>query len=182
MINEYQEIVGAIVTLIAAFIGFGGIIYSQRALVAMTREQAATAREAELKSIKTAFAGEMPVLEADLGRAADLVTAHIAMAEELRRAGSARKTPPRISFAFATPVFDSHVSRLGLLSPELSRGISRTYGQLKSYSLQTQSDVPDMEAGVAAEVMRSVAGRLETLKRELGEVCRLLEREIAGVR
>ena len=65
----------------------------------------------------------------------------------MAKTGSGRKTQPRVTFRFATPVFDSHVSKVGLLSSDLSFKISSLYKMLKSYSVQAQADVPEMKLG-----------------------------------
>ena len=38
-VERYQGLIGAFVTLVAAFLGFGGVIYSQRKLMAMAETQ-----------------------------------------------------------------------------------------------------------------------------------------------
>ena len=166
----FQDLMGLFVTLIAAFIGFGGVIYSQRALVRMTRNQDAAKAERELKSFENAMVGELSALQLSLSNSLELLNAQIGMAQQMATLSADKKTQPRITFHFVTPVFDSHVSRIGLLSPDLSFKVSSLYGRLKSYSLQSQSDVPEMEAGLAAKVMESVNGGLIALKQELEEL------------
>lgn len=166
----FQDLIGVLVTLIAAFIGFGGVIYSQRSLVRMTRNQDAAKAESELRSFENAMVGELSALQLSIANSLDLLKAQIGMAQQMAKISADKKTQPRIIFLFATPVFDSHVSRIGLLSPDLSFRVSSLYGQLKSYSLQSQKEVPEMEAGLAAKVMESVSGGLIALQQDLDEL------------
>lgn len=170
MTGGFQDLIGVFVTLIAAFIGFGGVIYSQRALVRMTRNQDSAKAESELRSFENAMVGELSALQLSITNSLELLNAQIGMAQQMAKMGTDKKTQPRITFLFATPVFDSHVSRIGLLSPDLSFKVSSLYGRLKSYSLQSQHDVPEMEAGLAAKVMESVSSGLVKLQRELEEL------------
>jgi hypothetical protein len=166
----FQDLIGVFVTLIAAFIGFGGVIYSQRALVRMTRNQDAAKNERELRSFENAMVGELSALQLSITNSLQLLNAQIGMAQQMAKRTVDKKTQPRITFHFATPVFDSHVSRIGLLSPDLSFKVSSLYGRLKSYSLQSQNDVPELEAELAAKVMDSVNSGLISLQQELEEL------------
>ena len=101
--------------------------------------------------------------------------AQIAIAEELTRGGGGRKTQPRVAFRFATPVFDSHVERIGLLNPDVSFKLSSLYGHILAFNTQAQDQVPDMDPALAARVMRSVeenlkalAGQMDALRADLG--------------
>jgi len=170
MAGGFQDLIGVLVTLIAAFIGFGGVIYSQRSLVRMTRNQDNAKAERELLSFENAMVGELSALQLSIANSLELLNAQIGMAQQMARIGVDKKTQPRITFLFATPVFDSHVSRIGLLSPELSFKVSSLYGRLKSYSLQSQKDVPEVEAGLAAKIMETVSGGLNALQQELEEL------------
>lgn len=170
MAGGFENLIGVLVTLIAAFIGFGGVIYSQRALVRMTRDQDQAQAKRELHSFENAMVGELQALQLSLTNSLDLLNAQIDMAQQMAKMGVDKKTQPRITFLFATPVFDSHVSRIGLLSPDLSFRVSSLYGRLKSYALQSQNDVPVMEAGLAAKVMESVSSGLVALQKELEEL------------
>lgn len=170
MMGGFQDLIGVFVTLVAAFIGFGGVIYSQRALVRMTRNQDAAKNERELRSFENAMVGELSALQLSITNSLELLNAQIGMAQQMATMAVGKKTQPRITFHFATPVFDSHVSSIGLLSPDLSFKVSSLYGRLKSYSLQSQSDVPEMEAGLAAKVMELVNGGLIALQQELEEL------------
>ena len=175
--EQYQTLIGNLVTLVAAFIGFSGVIYSQRKLmrmaeaqrahqVSLAKEQAEQERRDELVSFLNAFQGELSALQQALANSVKVLNAQIAIAEELARGGSGRKTQPRVTFRFATPVFDSHVGRIGLLSPDLSFKVSNLYGGFKSFSTQAQDEVPELEPGLAARIMRSVDESLRKLSDE----------------
>jgi hypothetical protein len=170
MLGEFKDVIGLMVTLVAAAIGFSGVIYSQRALARRTREEAEADGQRELRSFQNAMVGELSALQLSLANSLELLNAQISMSQQMARMGGEKKTQPRITFLFATPVFDSHVSRIGLLSPDLSFKVSSLYGRLKSYSLQSQKDVPEMEAGLAAKVMESVGGGLIALQKELDDL------------
>jgi hypothetical protein len=176
-IQTYQPFIGTLVTLVAAIIGFSGVIYSQRRLARvaeegrshqerMAREQAERQRLSEIRSFINAIIGELSALQFSLENAVKALAAQISIAEELARMANARKTQPRVVFHFPTPVFDSLVSRIGLLSPEMSYEVSKTYGQIKSYSIQDQAQVPDMDAALASHIMRSVQDNLRKLQAE----------------
>ena len=81
-----------------------------------------------------------------------------------------KKTQPRVVFRFATPVFDSHVARIGLLSPELSFKVSNLYGQFKSFSTQAMDQVPEMEPTLAVRIMHSVHESLQKLHADTEEL------------
>lgn len=178
MPQEYQNLISQMVTLLAAFIGFGGIIYSQRALVRMTRGQAEVESQRELKSFQNALVGELSALQLGITGSLDLLNAQIGMAEEMAKMGVAKRTQPRVTFVFATPVFDSHVSRIGLLSSELAFRVSSLFGRLKSYGLQSQGDVPEIEPRLAVKVMQSVSSGLIALQDELEQLKIALRGEI----
>ena len=178
ILEDYQGLLGSLVTLCAAAIGFAGVIYSQRSLVRMTREQSDVAIRLKLRSFQNAMVGELTALQQSIGRQAELLQAQIGLAEGLAKAGLDRKTQPRVSFMFATPIFDSHVGQIGLLSPVLSFKISSLYGTLKSYSAQAQVDVPEMNANHAVQVMHSVKEGLNALLLQADEVKVALEKTI----
>jgi hypothetical protein len=179
--EQYQTLIGDLVTLIAAFIGFGGVIYSQRELTKMAeaerahqanlaKEQVAQERRDELISFLNAIQGELSSLQEALGNSVKMVNAQIDIAEELARSGSRSKTKPRVTFRFATPVFDSQVGRIGLLSPAMAYQVSNLYGRFKLYSTQTQDEVPEVEPGLATRIMRQVEESLCALSDEAESV------------
>lgn len=163
IVERYQGLIGAIVTLVAAFLGFGGVIYSQRKLMAMSEMQRLQQKRDELTSFLNAVLGELSSLQGAIESALNVLSAQIAIAEELSKMGAGQKTQPRIAFRFATPVFDSHVDRIGLLSPDLSFKVSSVYGQLKGFSTQVQDQVPEMDPTIAIRIMRSVRDTLRKL-------------------
>ncbi len=170
MWGDLKDLVSVLVTLLAAFIGFSSVIYSQRSEARRARQEADAHSQRELRSFQNAMVGELSALQLSLSNSLSLLVAHINMTQQMAKMGADKKIQPRIIFLFATPVFDSHVSRIGLLSLDLSFKVSSFYGRLKSYSLQFQNDVPSMEAGLAAKVMESVSGDLTALQQELDEL------------
>ncbi|MFN4142421.1 hypothetical protein [Aestuariivirga sp.] len=162
-VERYQGLIGAIMTLVAAFLGFGGVIYSQRKLMAMAEMQRLQQKRDELTSFLNAVLGELSSLQGAIESALNVLSAQIAIAEELSGSGAGRKTQPRIAFRFATPVFDSHVDRIGLLSPDLSFKMSSVYGQFKGFNTQVQDQVPEMDPTLAIRIMRSVRDTLRKL-------------------
>ena len=111
--------------------------------------------------------------------AAKVLNAQIAIAEELAKSASGRKTQPRIAFRFATPVFDSRVGRIGLLSPELSFKVSSVYGHFKGFNTQAQDQVPEMDPALAVRIMRSVHDTLWKLSAdaEVLDICADCQRD-----
>jgi hypothetical protein len=186
-------LIGSLMTLIAAFIGFWGVIYSQRKLMKMAdaervhqerlaREQAAEERRAELNSFINAVLGELSALQGAIGNAGKVLDAQRAIAEELAHKGIDRKTQPRIAFRFATPVFNSHVGRIGLLNPDLSFKLSSLYGHILSFSTQSQDQVPEMDPALAVKVMRSVDANLKSLADEIEALKAGLAKESGAIR
>lgn len=184
-----DSLIGNVVVLLAALIGFWGVIYSQRQLAAMAeaqrrhdedlaKRQAISDRNAELRAFANAFLGELSALRQTIASGQTLLSAQISLAEEISRQSPQRKTQPRISFGFATPVFDSHVARIGLLPHDLTYRISNLYGQMKSFAATDQKEVPEMDAGMAAQVMRSVGQTLSKLDADIGALQALLNSEI----
>ncbi len=180
MMAEYQNLIGTIVTLTAAFIGFAGVIYSQRAIVRNSRLQAEAQAAKALRSFQNAIVGELSALKLSIDDSLKLLDSQIGMAEEMVKMGGSKKTQPRVTFLFATPVFDNLVSHVGLLTPDLSFKISSLYGRLKSLSLKLQSDVPEMEASIAARVMNSVSAGLTELQREIEDLKLALGANVQG--
>jgi hypothetical protein len=170
-LKDYQALVGACVALLAAIIGFSGVIYSQRRIAKvaedgrahqekMSKEQSERQRRSERESFLNAILGELSALQLSINSSVKILLAQISIAEELARMTNGKKTQPRVIFRFATPVFDSHVARIGLLSPELSFKVSNLYGQFKSFSTQAMDQVPEMEPAMAVQIMRSVHSSL----------------------
>ncbi|MBI2717411.1 MAG: hypothetical protein HY245_13045 [Rhizobiales bacterium] len=189
--KDYQPLIGASVALLAAIIGFSGVIYSQRRIAKvaeegrahqekMAREQGERQRRAERESFHNAILGELSALQLGLASAIKILLAQISIAEELARQNPGRKTQPRVVFRFATPVFDSHVARIGLLQPELSFKVSNLFGQFKSFAAQAQDQVPEMDAALAVRIMRSVEGSLQKLQTETEELKTLLGGGVAA--
>lgn len=173
-LKEYQTLVAACVALLASFIGFSGVIYSQRRIAKvaedgrthqekMSKEQGERQKKSERLSFHNAILGELSALQSSISNAIKILLAQISIAEELARQASGRKTQPRVVFRFATPVFDSHVARIGLLSPELSFKVSNLYGQFKSFSTQALDQVPEMDPALAVRIMQSVHESLQKL-------------------
>ena len=181
LFKDYQPLIGAIVALLAAIIGFSGVIYSQLRIAKvaedgrahqekMAREQGERQRRAERESFLNAILGELSALQLSINNSIKILLAQISIAEELARMTNGKKTQPRVIFRFATPVFDSHVARIGLLSPELSFKVSNLYGQFKSFSTQAMDQVPEMEPAMAVQIMRSVHGSLQKLYADTEEL------------
>ena len=137
-LKDYQALVGACVALLAALIGFSGVIYSQRRIARvaedgrahqekMSKEQGERQRRSERESFHNAILGELSALQLSIANSIKILLAQISIAEELSRMSNGKKTQPRVVFRFATPVFDSHVARIGLLSPELSFKVSKSF-------------------------------------------------------
>ena len=136
LLRDYQQLVGILVTLVAAFIRFSGVIYSQRSIARLARRQTETKSKRELKSFQNAMVGELSALQQSIKNSVELLDAQIAMAEEIAKKSPGKKMPPRTVFQFATPVFDSHVSQIGLLPPRTVIPSVCFYGRLKSYALR----------------------------------------------
>lgn len=181
ILKDYQTLVAATVAFLAALIGFSGVIYSQRRIAKVTedgrthqekmsKEQGERQRRAERESFLNAILGELSALQLSINNSIKILLAQISIAEELARVANGRKTQPRVIFRFATPVFDSHVARIGLLSPELSFKVSNLYGQFKSFSTQAMDQVPEMDPAMAAQIMRSVHGSLQKLHADTEEL------------
>ena len=181
ILKDYQTLVAATVAFLAALIGFSGVIYSQRRIAKvaedgrthqekMSKEQGERQRRAERESFLNAILGELSALQLSINNSIKILVAQISIAEELARVANGRKTQPRVIFRFATPVFDSHVARIGLLSPELSFKVSNLYGQFKSFSTQAMDQVPEMDPAMAAQIMRSVHGSLQKLHADTEEL------------
>ncbi|MBZ9673327.1 hypothetical protein [Mesorhizobium sp. ES1-3] len=177
LFHQYQDLIGTLTTLAAALIGFWGVIYSQRKLTRMAHDErvhdeqaagrfAALERRNELESFLNAIVGELSALQFSIEGAIRILQAQVGIAEELARQGSGRKTQPRVAFHFATPVFDSLVGKIGILNRSLSYEVSKLYGQFKSYSMQAQDQVPEIEAGLAGRIMQSVQESLRKLSVE----------------
>ncbi len=186
LFKEYQPLIGGLAALAAALIGFSGVIYSQRRIARvaeegrahqekMVREQSERAKKAERESFSNAIVGELSALQFGFDGAIRTLQAQTQIAEELARMGGGRKTQPRVVFRFSTPVFDSLVAKIGLLSPTQSFELSRLYGQIKSYSIQSQDQVPEMDPALAVRIMQSgqdsmrkLSAEAEALKNTLG--------------
>lgn len=184
-LKDYQTLVAAIVALMAALIGFSGVIYSQRRISKiaaegrshqekLAKEQGERQSRGERDAFRNAITGELSALQVSFDSAVKLLLAQISIAEELGRQGGGRKSQPRVVFRFSTPVFDSHVPKIGLLSPSQSFEVSKLYGLIKSFSIQNQDQVPEMESAMAVRIMQSVQESLrklsahaETLKADL---------------
>jgi hypothetical protein len=174
-LKEYQPLVSASVAILAALIGFSGVIYSQRRATRLaeenrahqekiTKEAGERQKRSERESFHNAMLGELSALQLSISNATKILLAQISIAEELARQNSGRKTQPRVSFNFATPVFDSHVSRIGLLKADLSFEVSSLFGQIKSFANQAQDQVPEMDPALAVRIMRSVEEALHKLQ------------------
>lgn len=180
-IDTYQSLVGIIVALLAAIIGFVGVIYSQRKLSQMTEagrrheaelreEEEARAARAQLLALKSAFSGEMATLRQSLVQAMNLLDAQIDVTRRMLAARPDALTKPLIGFRFSTPIFTSHVGRIGLLGAELTYPVAKLYGDLAALDMNAKGTVPDMEAKTAIAVMEQVKGNLASLLEDLGSL------------
>ncbi|MBZ9907739.1 hypothetical protein LB557_17165 [Mesorhizobium sp. BR115XR7A] len=176
-IINYQGILGTLVALFAALIGFGGVIYSQRALAtesarqrsheeARAKSEAEASRRQQLASVINAILGEVQALGLALADASRLLAAQIQIAEAMANQGGDRKTRPRISFRFETPIFNAYVGSIGLLEPEIAFRVANFYGRLMSLGVHNAADAPEMAASLAVRVMRSVEGALSGVQSE----------------
>ena len=188
-LKNYQSLVAASVAFMAALIGFSGVLYSQYRIAKvaedgrahqekMAKEQSERQKHSERESFLNAILGELSALQLAIAAAAKLIVAQISIAEQLAQMNSGKKTQPRVVFHFATPVFDSHVVNIGILGPELSFKASNFYGQIKALAANTQDQVPEMDPGMAAQVMASVKKSLANLDAELVELQSLLKSQI----
>jgi hypothetical protein len=181
VLKDYQTLVAATVAFLAAIIGFSGVIYSQRRIAKvaeegrnhaekMSREQAERQWKNEREAFHNALLGELSALQTSIASAMKLLSAQISIADELAHMNSGKRTQPRVSFRFATPVFDSHVARIGVLSPDLSFKASNIYGQIKAFAANAQDQVPEMDAAMAGQVMNSVKNSLIKLNADIEEL------------
>lgn len=171
--------------LVAAVIGFGGVIYSQRALAkesararsheeALARSEAEANRQQRLASVLNAILGEVQALGLALADASRLLAAQIQIAEALAKESGDRKTRPRISFRFETPIFTAYVGSIGLLDPETAFRVANFYGRLMSLGVHNSADAPEMGAGLAVRVMRSVEVSLSAVQSEADGLVQIL--------
>lgn len=185
-ILNYQGILGTLVALFAAVIGFGGVIYSQRALAqesarqrlheeALAKAEAEANRKQKLASVVNAILGEVQALGLALADASRLLTAQIQIAEALAKEGGDRKTRPRISFRFETPIFSAYVSSIGLLEPETAFRVANFYGRLMSLGVHDSAEAPEMVASLAIRVMRSVEVALSAVQSEADALVSMLK-------
>lgn len=179
------NLLGSLVTIVAAFIGFGGVIYSQRAINKQNQQERLyteraderrTAQELqrELRSFMNAVLGELSALEVAINRSIKLLLAQVAIAQEVA-AQAGGKTQPRVAFRFMTPVLDSHIDKIGVLPPELAFKLSSVYGHILSLSAQSQEQTPQLDASVAVKIMRSVEENLRSLLAEIADLKLSLE-------
>ena len=185
-IKQYQTLVSASAALLASLIAFTGVIYSQYRVAKiaeigrahqekMAKESGERAKNSERNSFQNAVLGELAALQTAITSALRILVAQISIAEEMAKQNIGKRTQPRISFRFVTPVFDSHVARIGILTPELSFKVSNLYGQIKALATNAQDQVPEMEAGMAAQVMTSVKNSLVKLDADIQELQALLK-------
>ena len=189
-IKQYQTLVSASVALLASLIAFVGVIYSQNRVAKiaelgrahqekMSKEQGERSKNSERNSFQNAILGELAALQTAIAGAMRILAAQISIAEEMAKQNIGKRTQPRISFRFATPVFDSHVARIGILTPELSFKVSNLYGQIKALATNAQDQVPEMEAGMAGQVMNSVKSSLSNLNADIEELQKALMAQTA---
>ena len=175
LLQPLDSLIGNFVVLLAAFVGFWGVIYSQRGLAhtaqqdRIHRENAAkeaitAERKFELVSLSNAFRGELSALDGAIGSASSLLQAQINLAESAKERGSTIKIRPRLAFPFATPVFDSHVGRIGLLPSDLAFAVPSHFGKLKAFASQDNEQAPEVDSELAARIMRSVHENLLQLR------------------
>ncbi len=180
-IKQYQTLVSASAALLASLVAFTGVIYSQYRVAKiaeigrahqekMSKEQGERAKNSERNSFQNAILGELAALQTAIASALRILSAQISIAEEMAKQNIGKRTQPRISFRFVTPVFDSHVARIGILTPELSFKVSNLYGQIKALATNTQDQVPEMEASMAGQVMTSVKNSLLKLDADIQEL------------
>ncbi|PBC01751.1 hypothetical protein [Mesorhizobium sp. WSM3860] len=185
-IINYQGILGTLVALFAALIGFGGVIYSQRALAresarqrsheeALAKADAEANRRQKLASVVNAILGEVQALGLALADASRLLTAQIQIAEAIAKESGDKKTRPRISFRFETPIFNAYVASIGLLEPEMAFKVANFYGRLMSLGVHDSAEAPEMVASLAVRVMRSVEVALSTVQSEADGLVDLLK-------
>ena len=186
LIDTYQSLVGTLVALLAAFVGFLGVIYSQRKLSQMAEagrkheadlreEEEARATRSQLIALKSAFSGEMSALSQALTQAMRLLDAQIEITQRMLEARPDTVTRPMIGFRFSTPVFASHVGRIGLLGPELTYPFAKFYGGLASLDLYSKEAVPEIDARTAIAVMGSVKGNLAVLLQDVDALQSLIK-------
>jgi hypothetical protein len=184
-IKQYQTLVSASVALLASLIAFIGVIYSQYRVARiaeigrahqekMAKEQGERSKNSERNSFQNAVLGELSALQTAIANAMRILVAQISIAEEMAKQNLGKRTQPRISFRFVTPVFDSHVARIGILTPELSFKVTNLYGQIKALATNAQDQVPEMDASMAGQVMTSVKTSLVKLDMEIQELQTLL--------
>ncbi len=189
-LKNYQTLVAALVAFLAALIGFSGVLYSQYRIAKvaedgrthqekMAKETGERLKKSERESFYNAMLGELSALQLAIAASIKLLLAQISIAEQLAQMNAGKKTQPRVAFRFATPVFDSHVVKIGILGPELSFKASSLYGQIKALAANAQDQVPEMDAPMAAQVMASVKSSLTKLDLELVELQSLLKSQIA---
>ena len=175
----------SLVPIVAAFVGFGGVIYSQRAIARQSEQarlhkesnderRASEERRRELVSFMNAVLGELSALEIAIGRASKLLLAQIGVAQEAA-AQSGGKTQPRVAFRFMTPVLDTHIGKVGVLNPDLAFKLSNIYGHVLSLGAQAQEQTPQLEATLAVRIMRSVEENLKSLSAEIADLKAELE-------
>ena len=185
-LKNYQTLVADTVAIIAALIGFSGVLYSQYRIAKvaedgrahqekMAKETNERQKKSDRESFHNAVLGELSALQLAIAASTKLLLAQISIAEQLAQMIAGKKTQPRVAFRFVTPVFDSHVAKIGILGPELSFKVSSFYGQIKALTANAQDQVPEMDASMAAQVMGSVKNSLTKLDAELVELQSLLK-------
>jgi hypothetical protein len=148
ILEDFQVLATGFLAIVAASIGFAGVRYAQRKTLEnaeqerrhredMARNERNESDKHLLLATISALSGELMVMHERVGK---MRAAASYVKKQHQESGLDRATIPgdRILFPLHTPIFDTHLEKIGVLPASLSFSVARAYSLIKTFSTVPQ--------------------------------------------
>jgi len=178
ILKDFQPLVASFFAVIAALIGFGGVIYAHRQMwrnseIERTHRQQMRDADAEaeeqrtLASLTSALSAELSAMWNQLNGIRPLVDAQRVVYEEMSKQGVDRAPyPGKMVPEFQTPIFDAHVAKIGILPASLSFSVAKVYSSLKSIGGR-RAELGEQDIRLAATLLKAMSLSLDVLANDI---------------
>jgi hypothetical protein len=179
---DFQLLISSAIAIVAAIIGLGGVVYSERQSwrnsererkhrEEMQKELHEQERRRTLDALLSALSGELAVMHERIHKFKNALSSHKSMFENASKYSNSElyDMPWRIMPKFSTPIFDAHVQSIGFLPPTLSHSVAGIYATLK-YLGTTSERNQQYEANLVRATYDILEKLLSDLTRDLHDV------------
>ena len=178
ILKDFQPLVASFFAIIAALIGFGGVIYAHRQVwrnseidrghrQQMRDDNVKAEEQRTLNSLSSALSAELSTMLSQLNGIRPVIRAQKIIYEEMSKQGvDQAQYVDKMLPEFKTPIFDAHVTKIGALPASLSFSVAKVYSSLKSFG-SGRAELGGLDIRLAATVLEAWSLGVDVLAKDI---------------